>query len=245
MTETPTAKALLDAFERIIIINLPERADRRREIDIELGRAGLSLDHPAVELFSATRPKDIAGFPSLGAHGAFLSHMGVMQSMIDRGIDRALILEDDMAFMPGFASRLPALAEGLNAQPWGILYCHPGEEPEKTPAPDTYGLISLPVDLELIQLHFYGMTRKFAEAAVPFLQGMLARPPGSPEGGPMHVDGAMNWVRQANPDQIALAISPQIARQRASPSDIAGSRWFHRVPILRDLVMIVRRRRKH
>ncbi|MCL4675754.1 MAG: hypothetical protein KJZ59_06980, partial [Pararhodobacter sp.] len=67
---TPAARALLDTFGRIVVINLPERADRRQAIDTELRRAGLSLDHPSVELFVAIRPESAAGFPSRGAHGA-------------------------------------------------------------------------------------------------------------------------------------------------------------------------------
>jgi len=134
MSDTSTAKALLDTFSRIVVINLPDRADRRREIDAELRRAGLSLDHPAVELFAAQRPTEAAGFPSIGAHGAFRSHLGVMERMLDQGWDRVLILEDDMAFAPGFDSRLPALATALQTRAWGMIYGHPGDQPAKTPA---------------------------------------------------------------------------------------------------------------
>lgn len=242
--ESPAATALIDTFGRIIVINLPDRADRRREIDAELRRVGLSLDHPAVELFSAQRPTEAAGFPSIGAHGAYQSHLGVMQRLIDQGWDRALILEDDMAFSRGFAQRLPDLAKALQARDWGMIYGHPGDRPGQTPAPDASGLITLPADLGLIQLHFFGLSREFAQIAVPMLRAMLTRPEGSPEGGPMHVDGALNWVRRAHPEQIALAISPQIAQQRASRSDIAGSRWYDRLPLVRPLTALARRLRR-
>jgi hypothetical protein len=244
MPDTPPAKALLHTFGRIVVINLPERADRRREIDAELRRAGLSLDHPAVELFAAIRPDAADGFPSRGAHGAFRSHLGVMERMLACGWDRALILEDDMEFAPGFADRLPRLAQALQARDWGMVYGHPGDMPERTPAPDADGLIILPADLGLIQLHFFGITRDFAATAVPILRQMMARPEGSPDGGPMHVDGAINWVRRANPGLVALAIAPEIAQQRASRSDIADPRWYHRVPGLRRLVAWSRRMRQ-
>ena len=32
---------LIDQFDRIYIVNLPERSDRRREMEAELGRLGL------------------------------------------------------------------------------------------------------------------------------------------------------------------------------------------------------------
>lgn len=241
MPETPAAKALLDTFGRIVVINLPERADRRREIDAQLRRAGLSLDHPAVDVFAAERPTVAAGFPSIGAHGAYQSHLAVMERLLSHGWDRALILEDDMDFSRGFERRLPALAEALKGYDWAMIYGHPGDRPAQTPAPDTNGLITLPADLGLIQLHFFGLTRAFAEAAVPMLRAMMTRPEGSPEGGPMHVDGALNWVRRAHPGLLALGISPQIAQQRASRSDIAGAHWYDRLPLMRTIAAVARR----
>ncbi len=240
MSETPAAQALLDTFGRLVIINLPQRADRRRGIDAELRKVGLSLDHPGVELFAAIRPADAAGFPSIGAHGAFRSHLGVMERLLAQGWDRALVIEDDMAFTPGFAARLPALGRALAARDWGMVYGHPGDLPARTPAPDADGLITLPPDLGLIQLHFLGLSRASAEIAVPALQAMRARPVGSPEGGPMHVDGALNWIRRTHPALTALAISPAIATQRASRSDIAGPRWFDRLPVVRHVAGALR-----
>ncbi len=240
MPEPRLADMLIKSFGHIIIINLPERADRRREIDRELRGIGLSLTHPAVTLFPAIRPKDDGGFPSIGAHGAFHSHLGVLEHVLAEGWDRALILEDDMGFAPDFAARLPALATALATRDWHMLYGHPGHKPDQTPAPDAEGLITLPADLGLIQLHFYTVTREFAQTAVPDLRAMLTRPVGSPEGGPMHVDGALNWVRRCHPELTALAISPEIAGQRASRSDIAAIRWFDRLPLLRHLSAVLR-----
>lgn len=242
--ETRAATALLEAFGRIVVINLPARADRRHLIDAELRRAGLSLDHPAVEVFAAIRPDTAAGFPSIGAHGAYCSHLAVMERMIDQGWERVLVLEDDMAFAPGFAARLPALARALATRKWGMLYGHPGDLPHRTPAADADGLITLPADLGLIQLHFFGLTRDAVLIAAPMLRAMRARPTGSAQGGPMHVDGALNWVRAAHPGLISLAISPEIAQQRASPSDIAPPRWYHRAPMLRHMIAAIRRLRR-
>lgn len=235
------ATALLQTFGRVLIINLPHRADRRAGIDAELRRHGLSLDHPAVHLFPAIRPDNAAGFPSIGAHGAYLSHLGVMERLLAEGWERALVLEDDAAFAPDFATRWPAMAQALAGRDWQLLYGHPGDRP--TPPPDGAGLITLPADLGLIQLHLTGLTRHAAALAVPELRTMMTRPPGSPEGGPMHVDGALNWVRRRHPELIALAPSPALAHQRASRSDIADLRWFDRVPGLSRLATLARRLR--
>lgn len=233
-----TDSALARLFDRVLVINLPQRADRRRGIDAELRKVGLALDHPKVEVFAAIRPDHAAGFPSIGAHGAFRSHLGVMERMLDQGWERVLVLEDDMAFTPGFAARLEALVAALQIRPWAMLYGHAGDNP---PLADALGLIDLPPDRNLIQLHFLGLSRSAAASAIPFLQAMLARPPGSPQGGPMHVDGALNWFRRAHPDLKVLALDPPIAHQRASRSDIADPRWFDRWPVLRPLVTLARK----
>lgn len=243
MSESPAAQALLDVFGRIVVISLPDRADRRREIEAELRKAGLSLSHPGVELFTAIRPRGPDGFPTTGAHGAFLSHLAVMERLLAQGWERVLVLEDDMDFAPGALERLPALAAALQARDWVMLYGHPGEG-GGGPAPDADGLIALPADRMLIQLHFLGLTRRMAEIAVPELRAMLARPPGSPEGGPMHVDGALNWIRSFRPELAVLAVAPALAVQRASRSDIAPPRWFDRLPLLRGAAGLWRRLRR-
>lgn len=235
------AQALLDTFGRLVIINLPHRTDRRAGMEGELRRLGLSLDHPSVHLFRAIRPTDATGFPSIGAHGAWRSHLAVMERLLAENWPRALVLEDDAAFVPDFATRWPGFAQALARRDWHMVYGHPGDRP--APPPDASGLITLPGNLALIQLHMLGLTRAAAAFAVPDLRAMMSRPPGSPEGGPMHVDGALNWVRRRNPGLIALAASPALAYQRASRSDIAEPRWFDRVPGLTQLATLARRLR--
>ena len=241
MQLTPAAQALVDLFGHIVIINLPERGDRRRAIDAELRKIGLSLDNPAVEIFPGLRPEAAAGFPSIGAHGAFRSHLGVMERLLARGWTRALVLEDDMAFAPGAVQRLPPLMAALARRDWAMLYGHAGDPAHSAGAPDADGLVRLAPGFDLIQLHFLGLTREAAEVAVPELLAMLNRPEGHPDGGPMHVDGALNWVRRRNPALHALAIAPALAVQRASRSDVADPRWFDRLPLLRSLAALLRR----
>lgn len=240
MPESTLATLLLDCFQRIVVINLPERADRRRGIEAELRKVGLSLDHPRVELFPAHRPGSAGGFPSVGAYGAFLSHLAVMERARAEGWSRVLVLEDDMVFTAGFARRLPQVLPAMAARPWAMVYGHAGDDPTARPPPDSDGLIDLPSTLNLTQLHFLALDSYGLNILIPELHAMLARAPGSPLGGPMHVDGALNWTRQAHPDLTALAIFPPIATQRASRSDIAPARWFDRLPVVRHLVAMAR-----
>ena len=69
--------------------------------------------------------------------------------------------------------------------------------------------------------HFIGFGRAAIEALIPYLEAILTRPAGSPDGGPMHVDGAYNWFRASRPDLATWLARPQLGHQRPSRSDIA------------------------
>lgn len=69
--------SIFDAFERIYIINLPSRPDRRRAVLADLAGASLAADDPRLRVFPGIRPADAGNFPSLGARGCYLSHLGI------------------------------------------------------------------------------------------------------------------------------------------------------------------------
>src|SRR5438445_8069339 len=111
---------LFQCFDRAVIINLPERKDRRREMDRQLQLAGISNDH--IELFPAIRPSTLHDWPTLGARGCFLSHYAVLRQAFDRGLRSIAMLEDDCDFEPCFARVQRQLAEELTARDWGIVH---------------------------------------------------------------------------------------------------------------------------
>ncbi|MBC7483864.1 MAG: LPS biosynthesis glycosyltransferase, partial [Rhizobacter sp.] len=91
--------------------------------------------------------------------------------------------------------------------------------------------------------HFIGFQGEAIAAAAAYLAAMLERPPGDPDGGPMHVDGAYSWFRRAHPEfQTVLAVPP-LGYQRASRTDIHDLAWFDKLPVVRELVSAVRRAR--
>ena len=57
---------LLLSFDRICIINLPERADRRASATRELQRQGIAVDGDRVRFVDGIRPDGPAAFPSAG-----------------------------------------------------------------------------------------------------------------------------------------------------------------------------------
>ena len=84
--------------------------------------------------------------------------------------------------------------------------------------------------LSLMSSHAVGFSPRAIDRVIPYLETMLTRPNGHPDGGPMDIDGAYSWFRRDNPDLITLVASPKIITQRSSVSDITPAR-------LRDTIM--------
>lgn len=231
--------ALVAALGPGVVINLALRADRRAEMAGELARLGLALDGRAVRLFPAVRPAEAGGFPTVGTRGCFLSHLGVLRMAREAGWDRVLILEDDLDFAGDIAARLPVVLHGLEGWDWSLFYGGWGEEPAGERVAE--GLVRLDPAAGVRCTHFLAVRGAAIGELVEYLEEMLARPPGSPEGGPMHVDGAYSWYRVAHPQRLVLAAVPALGVQRPSPTDILGRPWFDRIGVLAPVVRLARR----
>ncbi|HJP68098.1 MAG TPA: hypothetical protein VJ846_04275 [Sphingomicrobium sp.] len=207
--------SIFGGFDRIRIINLPSRPDRRREMMSELRRIGLNND-PRVDFVDGVLVNDMAPFRALGEKGVFLAHLNILKDAEKAG-GSVLILEDDVDFVPG-------------AQKWHRL-------------PDTdisYGgyMAADPADLansDIIGAHCMGFSSRAVLALVPFLEQLLQHE------SPPPIDGAYVWFRRANPNFTTSFADPVIAVQRPSRSDIAALKAFDRLPILREAVAAARR----
>jgi glycosyl transferase, family 25 len=242
----PVAKAcgerLLETFDLILIINLPHRQDRRDEMSGELKRIGLSLDHPAVEVLAASSFSDPAGFPNTGARGCFDSHLRAISVAQARGAQSLLILEDDCDFSRGIATALPPLLSALDASDWSLFYGgHLSDGAE--PATASGITLTAPADA-FMGSHCIGLKRDAFETLIAYFTEMASRPSGSPDGGPMHVDGAYSWFRKDHPALQTWLATPHIAVQRPSRSDIHTPKLIDRVPLLRSLAALARRMRR-
>ncbi|MDP5307343.1 glycosyltransferase family 25 protein [Paracoccus spongiarum] len=235
------AEMLLSVFDRVYIINLAHREDRRREMEAELNRIGLSLSHPAVTLFPASFPPDQGDFPSRGARGCFESQLGVHRAILADGAAHALMLEDDADFAPDFTPLLAAMLPALRETRWDMLYSVSPLEARPGDQPVGAHLLRLSADHTFPLAHFVGFSRRFSERAVPYLEAMQARAIGDPAGGPMHVDGAYCWLRADQPDLVVLGSRQPLAVQRSSRSDIADLRFWDRLPVLRQITAAARR----
>jgi glycosyl transferase, family 25 len=228
---------LADYFSHAYVINLPERTDRRRDVEKELSRVGMRLAPGHLELFPAIRPSELAGFTSIGAHGCFMSHLGVLRKALAQGAKRVLIMEDDVAISSRLLLAERSLVDYLSKHDWGIAYF--GHFANDLPLPATDQAM-VRADASTLCAHFYAISGAVLPALVDDLEKILTRPAGHPDGGPMHYDGALATFRGRNPGITHFA-TPSLAWQRNSRSDISALRWFDRVPMARTAVAEARR----
>ncbi len=229
----------------LVLINLPSRADRRAEFAQQLQRIGLSIDHPRVKVFAAIRPDELAGFPTLGTRGCFLSHRAVIGEAVARGDASVIICEDDLDFAPDFVTRLPAVLDVLAREEWDLFYAGYTSDQVGTRIEGAEAnIFRLPPDHPVLCAHFYIVRGRALAEFHAYLGAILARPVGHPEGGPMHYDGAINHFRADRPDLVTLAILPTLGTQRSSRTDIHALRWFDRVPGIREAVQVLRKVRR-
>lgn len=206
-------------FDEVRIINLVDRQDRRREITEQLNQVrGIA---PNVSFFDAHRPDSPGEFPSLGARGCFESHLSILREARDRKVQTLLILEDDLDFTRDGRARMEPLLVELAAKDWSFFY-----GAHVIPADDRHGLVQLASDEPVMTTSFVGFRGAVIPELVDFLESMSKRPAGSPDWGPMHVDGAYSVFRQLNSTHRTFAAFPSLGRQRSSPSDVTQSQMI-------------------
>ena len=219
-TEHRDAGAGLRVFGDIFVINLKSRPDRRRAMAAELAAIGLGPQD--VTWFDAVRPEDPGGFESIGARGCFLSQLGVLRAAQERGAQGVLILEDDVAFAPGFGPRVAAITRDLAATEWDMFY---GGGVAAQTQRHSAALVRIDREVPIQLAHCVAVRGGAISRVAAYLEAQLGRPPGDPAGGPMHVDGSYSWARR----ELGLATfmsDPELCYQRPSRSSIyEKKRW--------------------
>lgn len=201
-------------FDTIRIINLPERTDRRREMERELASVGLAGD-PRVAFFPAIRPADAGTFTSIGARGVYHSQLAILREAAEAS-KSVLILEDDCDFIP--AARHYDFGEGWEIFYGGYYATSSGDLAES----------------DIVGAHMMGFTAEAARRICAYLDGLEY------EGIHPPIDAAYVWFRRAHPDVPTRFAVPPLANQRPSRSDIADLRFYDRVPILRSAINFAR-----
>lgn len=225
--------------DQMRLINLDSRTDRLKAFKAEMTRVGMGWDDPRFSRFSAIRPAAAEGFPTIGARGCFLSHKGVLEQFLSGKGDVLCVCEDDLIFAADLAAGLAALSAGAGRTGWDILYL--GHQGAGLGAKAVGRFQVLAPDHGIKCTHFFLIKRGAAVRLAAFLDRALTRPPGHPEGGPMHVDGALSMFRAANPDLVTWVAMPPLGTQRPSRTDIHPLKLYDRLPVLRELAQLARR----
>lgn len=236
------AESALGFFDRVYVINLKSRSDRREEMADQLARIGLSFDAPNVQLWEASRPAEAGGFPSIGTYGCFMSHLRVLRDARDRGLKSVLILEDDFNFTPEFLTLMPQVQRQLTHSVWGMFYGSYtlyGELPALSDA----ACVQVDPGLAVGTTACVAVHGLWLQPLIDYLEAMLQRPAGDPAGGPMHVDGAYCWFRAAHPQAETLLACKPLGYQRSSQTDVHTLPWFDRVQPVAAVVALLRKLR--
>lgn len=237
---------IASVFDRVAIISLASRPDRRREVAAELARIGLEPGAGGVAFFDAIRPDGAGDFPSIGARGCFLSHLTLLEESARGGVPSLLILEDDVGFVRDIPQRAQAVSAALSIDDWSVFYGGYSGLPESMVRGAEAALMVVDPGQGVGQTHCIGIRGAAIAEAAAYLRAMLSRPAGSPEGGPMHVDGAYSWYRKDHPHRRTLAAAPAIAHQRPSRSDIFENlAWYDESKALQPVISRLRRWKRH
>lgn len=235
---------LLELFDRTYVVNLPERTDRRRQVEAELRRPILGsapeVADSRVRIFAATWPDEAAPFDSTGTKGCFLSHLSILTEARDDDLESVLVLEDDAEFEDHVVTSLPRLAHELSTREWGVVQL--GHLPAEGAEPVT-GPFLLPFRGEVIGTHCYAVHRRALAPLVAHFERQLAGTPGDDTYGPMAPDGTLNTFAWAQDEVDRHLVVPSLCRQRSSWSSVNPRPW-DRWAGARTLVGAARRARR-
>ena len=236
----------LDAFfDRTLIINLPARADRRRETVAELERYGVAVgggnNDDRVAFFDATKPADAGGFPTLGSHGCFLSHLAALRHARDGGARRLLVLEDDARPMPALRSVGPEMLADLDRRPWEMAMLG-WQRKSDLSLPTADRPRWKPTDEQYIGTHAYAVQGDGFDKLIALMAHTLAaNEPRHPDGRRWHID-ELYWIYGRDGHIRQLMALPTLFGQRSSRSDVVGElSWKETTPVVRTLYGLARR----
>lgn len=225
---------VVDYFDQARIINIKSRKDRRLETVEEFTRNGFRIDDEKISFFEAITPTEGNGFPSVGVRGCFLSHLGVLEEAMRLNLKNVLIMEDDIQFSRCIAEYGKQAIESLDGMDWDIVYFG---HPEENAGLPVWKVVDQPIHLA----HFYAVNGKCIGKLRDFLLQILERPPGHPDGGPMHYDAALNTLIHSDKDVRAYYFTWNLGYQRPSRTDLHELSFFDRVPVLQPVIGMLRR----
>lgn len=156
-------------FDRVFCVNLNDRVERLLTFDKLAGLHGIRY-----ERVNAVDGRRMKGFGLKGGElGCLLSHISCLRIMLDRGIERLLVFEDDAAFVAGFDEKILKVLETCPAD-WDMLYF--GGNPAAEKGRNLAASIVSPCNnlwnrhTGVLTTHAYAITAETAEKILPDLE---------------------------------------------------------------------------
>jgi glycosyl transferase, family 25 len=229
---------LRDYVDKVYVINLPKRVDRKAQILGELSRLGFSRYDPKVLFPHAPIVGEPGGFPSPGVRGNFMSHLSILKDAAGAGYDVILVLEDDAIFRSTVYEKdaQVELVRILSDEPWDMFF--PGHALTTELEHERKGVIRTTMPFKWS--HCYMVHKPILDTLIAYLEETMANPAGHPRGGKMYIDGALSMFRGLYPDALVLISNPVLSVQRGSHSSLAGERWHERHTVPRFIVSMLR-----
>ncbi|KAM9796137.1 procollagen galactosyltransferase 2 isoform X2 [Syngnathus typhle] len=127
-------------FDEIFLVNLKRRLDRRSRMLKTMSALGLhvtlldAVDGKAlntsrlqalgIEMLPSYKDPYSGRILTRGEIGCFLSHHSIWSQVVERGLRKVLVLEDDVRFEPRFNRRLQAIMEDADKAQldWDLIY---------------------------------------------------------------------------------------------------------------------------
>ena len=228
---------ILNYFDRMAIVHLPDREDRFRALRAELLRVGIDIHDPKVTIPDPPMPETANGFHSRGVYGSFCSHLEILEAAYRDGLETIWVLEDDAIFSRRFNDRQMAIAQYLRENEWDMFFAGHTVWGKLPDSPTDLLRYSGP----FFWAHSYAVHRRIMPRLINYLHQTVEREEGHPEGGKLYIDAAYFLFRQFNPDVICIVSSPCFSVQKGSHSSLNSRRWFERYAPALPLVDLARK----
>src|SRR5271165_596168 len=213
---------ILNYFDRMAIVHLPDREDRFRALRTELSRIDIDINGPKVIIPDPPMPVTPNGFKSCGVYGNFSSHLEILEAAYRDGLETVWVLEDDAIFTTKFRAEQDAVAQMLRNNPWDMFFI--GHSIAKNLPDSPTGILRY--SGPFIWAHSYAVHRRILPRLIEYVRQTEQRPEGHPEGGKMYIDAVYYFFRQLNPDVVSLVSAPCYSIQKGSQSSLNSRLWY-------------------
>ncbi len=217
---------IIDYFDKIYIIYMPERYDRFKHMEKQVSRLGIDKDNNKLVWFPGLKYEDAAGFRKASIRGCVMSHYTIMKQATEEGVEKFLVLEDDCMFSRRLIKNEQEIVDELKSREWDFVYLGHGSKIKHQQNNQTY-FIKVDPNQGISLTHFCAYQGRFTQRLIQLMTDSFNRADGDPKGGPMGFDAYMKFFRARNQNAVTLVASPSLGGQCSSASNLTPSKLDH------------------